>query len=203
MDPYPLHGSIYEFLWYQRGEYPNLPIPIILVKFVEKIKELNGLNSIGIFRLPGSLRKVEMIIADNVFSDQMLASCSCNDLASLFKRWLRDLSITLIPDFLLHDFKGHCETYKYTEFLPKLSKAHFFTLGYLVGFLKEVYSYAAVTKMDTKALGTVFAPNIAAVRENDPGSLTRINALSSEFIGWMILNFDCGAFYPLNESYFQ
>lgn len=199
----PFVGSLNEFMWYQRNLYPSLPIPIILIEFTKSIIDKNGLQSPGLFRLPGSLKKIDGIIQKNVFSQDILDDCSINDIASLMKRWFRELSTCTIPDSYLPQFEEAVLNSNFNEFVESLPQVNKYTLLYLIGFLQLCFKNVEYTKMNSDALATVFAPNIAGTQENDTMIVSRINAQAKDFIIQMIHHFDAAEYYPLDQKYFE
>lgn len=148
-------------------------------------------------------KKIDGIIDKDVFSPDIFNDCTINDLASLMKRWLRELTMCIIPDSVLPQFEEAISNSTFNDFVEILPQVNKFTLLYLIGFLQVCLKNVEYTKMNSDALATVFAPNIAGTNENDTLIVSRINAQAKDFIDHMIHHFNADEYYPLDQKYFE
>ncbi|KAK8866447.1 Rho GTPase activating protein 39 [Tritrichomonas musculus] len=208
--------SLYEIMWSQRLTYPNCPIPTFLCNVCKAIIEKNAFNTEGVFRLPGSMKEVERLSKIENLTEDDLKNARLHDLASLLKKWIRDLSEPIIP----YQYSGQ-ELYnafvqgRIIEYVSSFPRLHALTLAYLIGFLQEMALHEDKTKMGPGNLAIVFAPNIIRQPEKkDDGkqngmSFELISMLSAqkdnfntshEIIERLIVEWDVSNVYPLADD---
>lgn len=192
------YASIYESLWNQRKKCPKLSYPVILYEMAMKMFEL-GLGAKEIFKKVGNMKQVAEYAEDiNKGEDVLSKITNIIDLACLFKLWFRSLPDPVIPKETIPSFKTAIEERKYINFVDsKIPKAHMYTLMFLIGFLNEVAQFQNETQMTDEKLAYAFAPNlILAVNENDPFSKTISSKEISEFMLFLMREWDTTGAYP-------
>ena len=187
--------SLYEIMWGQRRTFPKCPIPYFLIQMINYLFKKGAKNKEGIFRLPGNLRKVdEMVIASNN-GDNIFDEASLDDIASLMKRWFRDLADPIIPSNYVDLLIESSNNNKFIEFTSNLPNINSLTLAYLIGFLQDLSKYENQTKMNISNLSMVFAPNIIQVREDIISK--NIIELGKSFLIYLINKWDVSLIYPI------
>ncbi|KAM6253791.1 rho GTPase-activating protein 36 [Porphyrio hochstetteri] len=160
-------------------------VPRIVDRCCEHI-ETYGLQTVGIFRVGSSKRRVQQLREEfdrgqDVFLDEHQ---SVHDVAALLKEFLRDMPDPLIPRELYTAFlstasmegPGQLDTLQLLLFL--LPPCHSDTLHRLLRFLREVAQHAESSwgpdgqeipgnKMTISNLATIFGPNI--LQKEKPG----------------------------------
>ncbi|KAH0790796.1 RhoGAP domain containing protein [Histomonas meleagridis] len=193
-------ASIYEHLWFQRKKYPNFPIPIIVYQMSEAILQKNPGAMEGIFRLPGNIKLVQQMASDYSKGTIDFQNAKLFDVLSLFKMWFRDIPNPIVPAETLPCLKTAFETNDYINFVVKnLPTAHLKLFGFLVGFLQKLIKFENVTKMGSKNMAIVFAPNIVqtAADFTEPGQIKQYSDISIAFMTFMLDNWDTKEYYPL------
>ncbi|KAH0793140.1 RhoGAP domain containing protein [Histomonas meleagridis] len=193
-------ASIYEHLWFQRSEYPNFPIPILVHRMAETILSKGAERITGIFRLPGNMKLVQQMVQDIDKGNDPIPNSEIFDLLSLFKLWFRDLSNPTVPVEALPYLKNAHEDGNYLDFVVQhLPPAHLNLLGYLIGFLQRLAKAEEETKMGPKNLAIVFSPNIVQpqVDFNEPAQVKEYSDIAIGFLQFLIENWDVSQYYPL------
>eukprot|EP01105_Mastigella_eilhardi_P026545 TRINITY_DN772_c1_g1_i5.p1 TRINITY_DN772_c1_g1~~TRINITY_DN772_c1_g1_i5.p1 ORF type:complete len:862 (-),score=218.77 TRINITY_DN772_c1_g1_i5:1022-3286(-) len=140
----------------QKVTHPGLPIPLILKFFCEGIIARGGKEAQGIFRISGSASEVEEIKIDLNLGNFKLPS-EPNNIASLFKLWLRALPEPLIPPNLYAPCLELPPPDTIFSQLPELNKK---AVGYIVAMLKQFSDPSVVqqTSMGVDNLAAIFGP---------------------------------------------
>ena len=193
-----------EIMWGQNKQYPNLPIPYVLHIMITEIISKNGYETEGLFRLPGNLKRVKEVAAEQA-NDSLdcIKQLTVHDIASLLKQWFRDLPNPVVPYSLTDELRKADEDNTILEFVEKLQDTHKYTLMYLIGFLKECSTHSDLTLMYDKNLAIVFGPNIVQVNSNEPGRIQLFSKIANDFVLFLIQNWDTSKIYPLDPSYLQ
>ncbi|KAH0785046.1 RhoGAP domain containing protein [Histomonas meleagridis] len=193
-------ASIYEHLWFQRKEHPKFPIPIIVYRMSEAILSKGAETVTGIFRLPGNMKLVQQMVQEIDKGNDPIPNSEIYDLLSLFKLWFRDLPNPTVPVESLPYLKNAYEDRNYLDFVVQyLPVAHLNLLGYLIGFLQKLSKAEETTKMGSKNLAIVFAPNIVQpqVDLKEPQQIKEYSDIAVGFLQFLIENWDCSQYYPL------
>jgi len=134
-------------------------IPDFLKKAIIALRE-RALGEEGLFRLNGRFRDIE--IAKNRIDHGLEISFSQMDvhvIANLIKNWLGILPTPLIDEATWNELSikpGNADYLK--SCLEKLPIQNKYILQFLIKFLREVASNAAINKMDSNNLSIIFAP---------------------------------------------
>ena len=156
-------------------------------------------NVEGIFRLPGNMRIVNEMVHELNKGKDPLSNAGVHDLASLLKLWFRDLPDPTIPVSMLGALSDTYEKKNYFEFIATLPPAHYNVLKYLIGFLQQLSTCEAQTKMNAKNYAIVFAPNIVQPKDiTEPFQVSRYSDIAIEFMLTLIEKWDTSDIYPLN-----
>ena len=198
--------SLGELLWSQRYKEPKLPIPFVLYHMVTTLLKKGAESHEGIFRLQGHLRNVETMAEDLNNNHDSISSAPINDIASLLKKFIRDLADPIVPIAKLDELRDVYESDEkdYLGFILTLPKIHYNTLVYLIGFLQQMAKAQEVTRMTENNLAIVFAPNI--VQPNgitEQNQVQRYSTMAIQFTETLISTLDTTAFYPMPGEYFS
>lgn len=206
--------SINECLWVQRNIKPNssfpqtkrclyapeAPIPIILDLMARRIIEKGAKNMQGIFRIPGSNKKIEETLEKINCNADCINNLEIHDICSFFKRWWAELPKKVIPDDQLETFLdiiknsrgGHPDDKKLLNLLDPPDRI---ALLYLAGFLRELSTAEKTTLMGASNLALVFSPNMFNM-PNDMKLAKDIQVEIQGFLMRLIQNADVEGIYP-------
>ncbi|KAH0792484.1 RhoGAP domain containing protein [Histomonas meleagridis] len=195
--------TLYVLLWSQRKSYPKLPIPYIEYSIIQTLLHKNAKSAKDIFIKPGNQAVVEAMIKQEQATYDLIKNSNVYDIASLLIQWIKLLPNSLIPIFLLDDFKIMCESEKYFEFLDKLPQAHYLSLMYFVGFLQELTAHSDENGTSPQFFSTLFGPYLvqSAARFKSPTVVETLNALAIQFMFQLIQSWETNLIYPLNPLY--
>ena len=189
--------SLYEIFWFQIRLAPKLVVPKPLVDMVNKMFELNAEGTQGIFRLPGDMNKLDTMISDLEHGRPYMEGQSVHDIASLFKRWYRDLPGSILSKeevSRLMEANSDSAMIALANNLPAMQK---YCLMYLIGFLQRMVKAEEVTKMNVHNLGMVFAPNVLYIDpDEDPMKVPHISTAGENFLVCLIENWEVSSVYP-------
>lgn len=192
-------ASIYEQIWNQRKSHGSCPIPHVEHEIIKQLNLKKAGNVEGIFRLPGNMRIVNEMVHELNKGKDPLSNAGVHDLASLLKLWFRDLPDPTIPVSMLGALSDTYEKKNYFEFIATLPPAHYNVLKYLIGFLQQLSTCEAQTKMNAKNYAIVFAPNIVQPKDiTEPFQVSRYSDIAIEFMLTLIEKWDTSDIYPLN-----
>lgn len=156
----------------QQRSYPQLPIPVILPFLADGILALGGIQSEGIFRIPGDNESVSelksrmdrghyQLVSNGTFpdGDEADTQSGIDDphvAASLFKLWLRELESPIIPiqqyNTCLSASKSVAQSIDFVRQLPVLNRRVLaFVISFIQIFLRE--NVVEITKMTASNLG--------------------------------------------------
>ncbi|KAF7728282.1 hypothetical protein EC973_006456 [Apophysomyces ossiformis] len=151
----------------QRGRSP----PLIVIKCIEAIERLGGLQKEGIYRISGKQSNIEKIKRSFERDEESLVFGE-NDvpedvfsIASTLKVYLRELETPLFP-FTLADRVTYSQTDKELRLMNlltrilKLPTGNYDTLKALVEHLVKLEGFVEKNKMSVKNLSLIFTPAI-------------------------------------------
>eukprot|EP00026_Physarum_polycephalum_P001455 Phypoly_transcript_01457.p1 GENE.Phypoly_transcript_01457~~Phypoly_transcript_01457.p1 ORF type:complete len:724 (+),score=105.69 Phypoly_transcript_01457:1121-3292(+) len=163
--------ALTELMEKQQKEEPDLPVPKILCILAEGIISLNGFNTEGLFRLSGSSSEVAILRKQVEHGDCSLPTTDPHVLATIFKQFLRDLPVAVIPT----EFYDSCVGNQITpdQLLTKLPPIHRTVLLYILNFLQIFIKPAHLqyNKMTASNLSTIFATILLRSPQKDPSAL--------------------------------
>lgn len=171
-----------------RGD--NDLVPLIVRTCTEAV-ERNGMESVGIYRIPGNTAAVNALkewtsvggmevcnILDTRWKD-------VNVVSSFLKLWLRSLPEPLLTDKLYPFFidanriNSHSQRlHKIRNLLRKLPREHYECLKFLVMHLYEVAQHSEANRMEVRNVSLMFGPSI--VRPSDDSMATMVTHMSDQ-----------------------
>ena len=191
--------SIEEIMFLQHKDYPMLQVPYVMHSLCEKLFENGCERHQGIFRLPGNMKTVNSYIElVNNGDYSFLNDGTINDIGSLFKLWIRQLTSAVINEKITDEILTTKGIDNYMVLINKLSTSHRNVLMYLVGFLKRLSLSSQITMMDAPNLAMVFGPNIVVSSDNVLQQ-SKISTHSTTFLKELINKWDVSSLYPLKS----
>eukprot|EP01084_Bolivina_argentea_P070803 128754_1 len=146
---------------------PHAKLPLMLTTLCNKVRELNGFDTEGIFRKSAAATEIDRIKLKLSNNDYTVDSKEPHVAACLLKDWLRGLKDSLIPqshyDICIQMAKkNEIKAEALEVFLSQLPEVNRVTIKYLVKFLKDLIEPKHVpnTKMNLENVAIVFAPTI-------------------------------------------
>ncbi|KAJ3452714.1 rho gtpase activation protein [Anaeramoeba flamelloides] len=155
-------ASLPEISWFQKDGKKDLKIPECVIYLCEQIKK-TGLESVGIFRIPGDSQEVERMKQQINSGDFEIKLKNPTIPASALKLFLRELFEPIFPVKVYNDcLKNTGKIDKELEIVKSLPPINLHLLAYIVKFLKDISvpEIAQKTKMGDQNLSMVFAPNL-------------------------------------------
>jgi hypothetical protein len=164
-------------------------IPLI-VELCVGIVEARGLESVGVYRVPGNS------VAVNALSDSLNRGFDglnqsdprwndVNVISSLMKSFFRKLPEPLVTSelygALIEASKTEPEQVRFNSIkrlVDELPEPHYSTLRYLVGHLSRVAGKSHVNKMEARNLAIVFGPTL--IRPGDDSTVTMVTDMSHQ-----------------------
>lgn len=161
-------------------------VPEVVVQCSEYLKE-NGLQTEGIFRVPGSNADIQAITAS--YESGKDATSQINDVhtvAGVFKLYLRMLSEPVIP-FNLYDEFIASNTIQdvsrklkiFTELLTQLPDENVSTLNVVIDLLVTVAKHSDVNLMNVANCAMVFAPSLLKKMEKNTEHMDPMDAVKA------------------------
>jgi hypothetical protein len=195
---------LYEIMWNQKPAYPRLPIPFVLYRLIELMRERNAVRTSGIFRVPGSEGLIGDILATVNATPPAIERGDVHVLAHLLRHWLKTLPNPLVPMELVPAFIEHCNANKFLAFVERLPQLHLITLTYVIGFLQEMLQAGDINGTEKGDLATIFGPclvNPSRHARSGPETVQLLTELSVAFCSRLLEVRDAGIIYPLNPAY--
>ncbi|EYC28323.1 hypothetical protein Y032_0008g91 [Ancylostoma ceylanicum] len=167
----------------------------LLVQICVSVVEANGLDTVGIYRIPGNTAAVNALkeTLSHCLDTMTLENLDLSDprwrdvnvVSSLLKMFLRKLPEPLLTDKLYPFFidanriaNHHNRLHKLRNLLRKLPRHHYATLKYIIYHLSEITKNSQVNKMETRNLALMFGPSI--VRPSDDNMATMVTHMSDQ-----------------------
>ncbi|WVQ95503.1 hypothetical protein IAU59_002600 [Kwoniella sp. CBS 9459] len=178
----------------QKRAYPTLKVPVILPFLADGILALGGLQSEGIFRVPGDGDSVAELKSRMDRGHYQLKGIEDPHVAaSLFKLWLRELEDPIVPSALYNEAllasKSATESIDFVSRLPTYNRR---VLLFVVSFVQLFVGRSVVekTKMTPGNLALVIAPNILRTTSNSLVTVFTNSSFESKFILQLLENMD-------------
>jgi len=140
---------------------PTFCVPGFVKMCFQKIIELKGTQTEGLFRVGGNSRTESEIVARVNVGLWEFPDTTIPDIASLTKRFFRDLQASLIPVSDVMKMNVIEPGHNCVALAMSLSNAHRDTLMYFVAFIQFLLRFESVTKMGVGNLITCLAPLFA------------------------------------------
>eukprot|EP00808_Paulinella_micropora_P000831 g34818.t1 len=193
------HTTLERCMELQQQTAPELAVPRILHVMIQKIKDLGGLQTEGIFRITPDLEQLRALreSIDNGDYSVMSRIDSPHLPASLLKAWLRELSE---PIFSVEAYERAVEIGKgkgkdspelrqmlqeMCSSLPELSQRIITELAKLAREVASDENFK-VNKMDYTNLGVVFAPGLLRNPSEDPIQLLQNAKYETSFTSMLL-----------------
>mmetsp|Transcript_20355 Transcript_20355/g.32575 ORF Transcript_20355/g.32575 Transcript_20355/m.32575 type:complete len:715 (+) Transcript_20355:132-2276(+) len=177
---------------------PHAKLPLILTTLCDKVRQLNGFDTEGIFRKSGMATEIERLKSKLSSNDYAIDTQDPHIVACLLKDWLRGLTDSLIPfthyDIAIQMAKNEEIKQEPLEvFLSQLPEVNRETIKYLVKFVKEMLreDHVAKTKMNVENVAIVFAPTILKCPNDDPKILMANSRFEKQFCIALIEELNC------------
>ncbi|KAJ8659151.1 hypothetical protein O0I10_005190 [Lichtheimia ornata] len=165
----------------------NGGVPIILIRCARAVEE-HGLDTIGIYRIPGISTQVQKLRAalNQDCAGHHLLENDCvpeeiNNVTSVLKLWLRELPDPLFPRSLYPYFidaaKSDDEQSRVNDIsmmVHELPEENYMTLEYLMRHLEKVQQHQMHNKMDASNLATIFGMTLMGYEEASSNDLDHL-----------------------------
>lgn len=188
------------------SKYENIPK---IVEVCIDIIEDHGLESVGVYRVPGNMAVVNDI-SDSLNSgdfDQLHPRGNeVNVISSVMKSFFRKLPDPLVTSELygplIEASKLEPDEFRLTaikRLVDELPDPHYSTLRYLIVHLSHVAGMSSVNKMDARNLATVFGPTL--IRPGDDSMTTLMTDMAQQCrIVEMLIDKVCYFFPPFSKQ---
>lgn len=177
---------------------PTLNIDIVepFVAYLEKY-----LDTIGLFRIPGSASAVDRIYAtmQNPSTISLEEEDNPHNVAGTLKLYFRSLTVPLFP-FELFDkamevanhYNQEPKVEYFKDFLTLIPAQNKEILTRLIGFLKALTKESEINKMDAENVGIVFGPTLLRQHpdKETPTSALTYSRSQSNFIAVLVEKYD-------------
>jgi len=180
-----------EDLMKTQQKFSDAEVPVVMLTLIKAIRDLGGLKTEGIFRVPTSLAELQRLrqqfdsgnYSVSTMRDAHLPAC-------LLKLWLRELPSALIPPFF-YNYAIYCtdDPERRAEIMDALPISHYNVIKYLTEFLVELSTYAEYTKMDLSNLAMVFSPCFLRCPANDPLTVMECLPMEGHFVNRLFEDF--------------
>ncbi|KAI9189011.1 hypothetical protein H9P43_000438 [Blastocladiella emersonii ATCC 22665] len=174
----------------QRQEYPHLVYPRLLVFLAQKVLDLGGCTTEGIFRVPGdadAITDLRLRLEKNRYDVTGIADA--NVPAGLLKFWLRELAEPLIPENLYQACIANADSPEHAlAIVDQLPPDNCRVAKYMIAFL-QIFAqpkFMAATKMTVQNLAMVYAPNFLRCPSNDPTKIFENTKYEQQFLRHLI-----------------
>ncbi|GFT15370.1 rho GTPase-activating protein 21 [Nephila pilipes] len=191
----------------------NEHIPLI-VEICVQIVETRGLDTVGIYRVPGNNASVSVLtdLVNQGIDDDLIKDTRWNDVnivSSLLKAFFRKLPEPLLTSYLYPKFIQASETEDPVKRLKAIKHVlyhlpvhNFATLRYLMYHLKKVVEHSTTNKMEARNLAIVFGPTLVRTTDNNMVAMVTDMPQQCYLIETMItyaewLFEDCGDILPM------
>ncbi|WVQ70683.1 hypothetical protein IAR50_000205 [Cryptococcus sp. DSM 104548] len=184
----------------QKKSYPQLKVPVVLPFLADGILALGGMESEGVFRVPGDGDCVaELKSRMDRGHYQLKGIDDPHVAASLFKLWLRELEEPIIPTALYNDAliasRSYADVFDIVQRLPLYNKR---VLVFVVSFVQMFLKADVVkqTKMGPLNLALVLAPNILRTTSDSLVTVFTNSSFEAKFILQLLENMKPGEMDP-------
>ncbi|KAF2075562.1 hypothetical protein CYY_003148 [Polysphondylium violaceum] len=155
-------------------------VPMILTFLLDRIKDLNGFQTEGIFRIPGNLKVVETLANEGFNPEDEDLDQSAHVWSSLLKKWIRDLPEPLFSEDIIAKIQTNTVDYEFDidnvlqSIHPPVYRYILKKIGLFFGELIQDEHYS-LTKMNQDNLSVILAPTLFKI-------IPSANATSSAFL---------------------
>ena len=177
-------------------------ISFIVTDLIQRLREMNGQNTEGIFRISGATRDISELCLelDSGRVSDWTKYANVHTISCALKKYFRDMVQTnpLLPTEFYDEFvqipietKTNDEAVaKFREIIGKLTKARKITFSFLFQYLFEI-TQSPTSKMNANNLSIVFSPNLLYSKDiNSPDLKIKYNSLQNKAVAMVIENYD-------------
>jgi hypothetical protein len=155
---FTMGASLFELMHRQQKSMPRCSIPFALYQICTFLGEHGAFTQQGIFQHTSSPGDVEKLAIDWDCGKDIFRGTDPKLVASLLKRWLIELPVSLIPPEVHGKLMAKKASMAFLPIIQELPVAPRNTLGYLVAFLKRLTQSEEKTKMGLNVVATMFGP---------------------------------------------
>jgi len=179
-------------------QFASLKLPRVFTCLKRALEDLGGLRSEGIFRVAGNFTETQKMMEQLSRADYSIQSSNPITIASVLKKWVRDLNEPLIPpmyhdcckkisDDLLSDSlesRRAAQRILLFEVFNELEPASQLVIKGLVQLFRDIScpTNIVTTKMTPESLGIVFSPSFVHEKCTDPGQVFVISRCGAAVI---------------------
>ena len=159
--------SLDDMMKAQKGRYPALRVPYVLVYLADCVIKYGGPKTEGIFRLSGSLPRIEAV-KKRMNKGEYVPPCDVHDSSALFKFFLRSVPEGIVPASLYTEAISEPSTAH--DVFAKLPEPNRTVAGFVIRYLRDYYlnpENVKVTQMNADNIATVFFPCFIKSPSND------------------------------------
>ncbi|ORX86387.1 UPF0183-domain-containing protein [Basidiobolus meristosporus CBS 931.73] len=154
----PIFGQPLEIAVQQSRIDKECPVPAVVIRCIEYL-DCNGLNEVGLYRVPGSTKEVtrlKAIFDEGNDMDLLDSNEDPNAAATLLKMYLREL-----PDpIITQDLQMENVAEKLARVAEQLPEPNYHLLHWLMSHLARLDYYNKQNKMTVSNLGLIFCPTL-------------------------------------------
>jgi len=171
-------------------------VPKIMTSLCQKVIELDGFKTEGIFRISASTSDLQALREELMNNNYSVQSKDPHVPAGMLKEWLRGLNDSLIPGthydicVSMAKEKKKLDHETLDVFLSQLPEENRESIRYLVSFLKKLLKPENIelTRMNIENVAIVFAPTILKCPLDDPTLLMQNSKFEKDFVIQLITN---------------
>jgi len=197
----PLFGVSLSEL-FERAQAKKLSMIPLIELCVQHLKS-TALDEVGLFRESGSLSEVASLqtkLENGETPDFLALHVSPHSVATLLKRFLREMPEALIPSMMqtkfmsILDIKNPEEKVKFTkELISQLPVAHRLVFMYIMEYLHELSQHSSKNMMTANNIGIIFGPTVMKTEMSSfldqLASMPRLAQENGEVIAFIVENY--------------
>ena len=189
--------TLWELMWRQRRDRPKMRIPVFLYELLEALIKKGAFESAETFTYPGNKKRIEEMVHEFDTGCDVCTKSTLLDLASLFKRWIQKLPMTLIPFELQEQIIAEKETKNFIPIVEGLTPVDHDIVAYIVGFLRDYVSHQPTTR---NFICMTFGSTFIRFDNSNPLKAKVFLDLSKDFMMCLIDSLNVSCVYPLDQS---
>jgi hypothetical protein len=190
-------ASLRELMYRQRATHPSLRVPVFMKQLCGQLLGLGIGGAPETFQSPVSKARLDALALGIDLGQDMLRGASLAWAASLLRRWLGDLPVSIVtPDVYPRLQEGE---HGWIRAVEGMSVVHRDALAYLIGFLKEVALGGSRTDATMGSLAFIIGSNCVRVQSSDMKEVKEGGELAKNLFKCLIANWDVTDVYPGKE----
>jgi hypothetical protein len=195
---FTMGASLFELMHRQQKSLPRCPIPVFVHRICQYLVQNGAFAQEGLFQQRASVPEIEKMATDLDCGQPFLKDPK--SVASLFKRWLTELPVSVIPPEVYPKLLEKRASEAFVSVVQDMPDVNRNTLGYLVGFFKELARSEGKTKMGLVTVATMFGPSLLQMKFEDSRKVKEAAELGKLVLQTLIKEWDTAAWFPLDES---